>query len=76
MKNYPDRLGLDVYCMVGVNLLLVLTFLAICIVSYVRSPERERRAYEAGRAEADRKAAAAGGWSAWIAGEVKKVEVR
>jgi len=39
-------------------------------------PERERKAYEAGVEQADRRAAAAGGWGAWIAGEVAKMGVR
>lgn len=77
MPNYTDK---EVEKQNSVEVAFLVAFvIGVFTVLYFWNkyqPEREREAYEEGVREADRKAEAAGGWGAWIAGEVKKVEAR
>ena len=75
MKDYPDNVPWSAVWIAFAQLAVVIAVMAVVYLVTRVTPEREAELKAQGAAEADRKAAAAGGWSAWIAGEVMKVKV-
>ena len=71
MSEYPDNVTwFDVLIMCAHLLAAVVAVMGVVYWFTHITPEREAELKAQGATEADRKAAAAGGWSAWIAREV------
>ena len=70
MKDYPENVPWSAVWIAFAQLAAVVAVMAVVYLVTRITPEREAELKAQGAAEADRKAAAAGGWSAWIAREV------
>ena len=76
MSDYPDELTHEFWVAIGqlaVVVLLVVVAFAITSTASRITPEREAELKAQGAAEAERKAATAGGWDKWIAKEIAEV---
>lgn len=73
MKDYPENVPWSAVWIAFAQLAAVIAVLAAVYLVTRITPEREAELKAQGAAEADRKAAAAGGWSAWIAREISAV---
>ena len=70
MKDYPENVPWSAVLIAFAQLAAVIAVLGVVYWFTHITPEREAELKAQGAAEADRKAAAAGGWDKWIAGEV------
>ena len=70
MKDYPDNVPWSAVLTAFAQLAAVIALMAVVYLMTRITPAREAELKAQGAAEADRKAAAAGGWSAWIAREI------
>lgn len=69
MKDHADVMPRDFWLAVILTAICAVTLVAIHYATRI-TPEREAELKAEGAAEADRKAATAGGWDKWIAKEV------
>ena len=72
MNEYPECLPKEVWLAVILTVIFAVTFVAVYCATRI-TPEREAELKAQGAAEADRKAATAGGWDKWIAKEIAEV---
>ena len=70
MKDYPENVPWSAVLIAFAQLAVVIAVMAVVYLVTRVTPEREAELKAQGAAEADRKAEASGGWSAWIAGEI------
>ena len=73
MKEYPECLPKEVWLAVILTVIFAVTFVAVYCATRI-TPEREAELKAQGAAEADCRAAAAGGWDKWIAKEIAEAK--